>query len=313
MALVLLCTVPSGDPEIVRVRSVLSSRLRLPEVKGSRALRPAVLHADREVGQDASRIVYVGCGRNDPQSRPSPFFNPFFCLYQSVAEANRLFGEWLSSRMDLHFFLQPLLGMTLLCDCERGLGCHVHTLLRVLDRAFPPPGTCEPHFGFVESASSINSVCRLPLDVNSVSPVRVRESESDDSGGEQVITPHSKPEEIYRVDETRRGSFNSFSFSRERPAWPASWTSLVSSIRLLGVMCFWEICSGCAGLTTAFSNAGWACGPPIDILYCPDFDLLNPLFLGLCLGLIFERRIRMLHVGPHVPASPWLVTGLSRL
>ena len=90
MALVLLCTVPSGDPEIVRVRGVLSSRLRLPKVRSSRALRPAVLYADREVGQDASRLVYVGCGRNDPQSRPSPFFNPFFCLCQSVAEANRL-------------------------------------------------------------------------------------------------------------------------------------------------------------------------------------------------------------------------------
>ena len=56
--------------------------------------------------------------------------------------------------------------------------------------------------------------------------------------------------------------------------------------------------SGCAGLTSAFMAAGWAVGPPIDILYCPEFDLLNPLFLGFCLGLIFERRIRLLHVGP---------------
>ena len=73
MALVLLVTVPSGALEIVRVRGILSSRLRLPEVKGSRSLRLAVVHADRPVGQDASRFVYVGCGRNDPQSRPSPF------------------------------------------------------------------------------------------------------------------------------------------------------------------------------------------------------------------------------------------------
>ena len=296
MALVLLCTVPSGAPEIVEVRSLLSSRVRLPPSFGSRSLRVALVHSDRPVGQDASRLMYVGCGRNDPQLRPSVFFNPFFFLCQSDAVANRLYGEWLSARADLEFFLQPLLGMSLLCDCDRGVGCHVHILLRVLDRVFPLPGACEPHFGFVDS--SFNSVLRPPVDLQLNTPKCMTQSESDDSGSEQVVTSESKPDEIHRVDETRRGSFNALNFSRERPAWPNAWTSLVASIRLLTTMCFWEIFSGVAGLTTAFMNAGWAVGPPIDILYCPDFDLLNPLFLGVCLGLIFERRIRMLHVGP---------------
>ena len=118
------------------------------------------------------------------------------------------------------------------------------------------------------------------------------QSDSDDSGTEvQVVTPLSKPDEINRVDETRRGSFNSINFGRERPAWPKSWLALIASIRLLNVMCFWEIFSGVAGLTTAFQAAGWSVGPPIDIVYCKDFDLLNQIFLGLCLCLIFERRI----------------------
>ena len=156
MALVLLCTVPSGSPEVVRIRSILSSRLRLPPVQFSRALRPAVLHADHPVGQDAARLVYVGGGRNDPQGRPSAFFNPFFFLCQLEAEANYLFGEWLMVRMDLDYFLHPLLGMKLFCDCCRGLGCHVHTLLRVLDRVYPPPGACEPHFGVVGPPSALN-------------------------------------------------------------------------------------------------------------------------------------------------------------
>jgi len=63
-------------------------------------------------------------------------------------------------------------------------------------------------------------------------------------------------------------------------------------------MCFWEIFSGVAVLTGAFADAGWAVARPIDILHCTDYDLLNPLFLGVCLGFIFERRVRMLHVGP---------------
>ena len=78
MALVLLCTVPSGDAEIVKVRDDISARLRLPSGNSSRALRPSVVHSDRAVGQDAARLVYVGDGRNDPQCRPSVFYNPFF-------------------------------------------------------------------------------------------------------------------------------------------------------------------------------------------------------------------------------------------
>ena len=297
MALVLLCTVPSGLDEVVHLRGELSSRLRLPLTRASRALRPAVVHSDRPVGQDAARLIYVGCGRNDPQQRPSVFFNPFFFLCQSDAEANDLYGKWLSVRMDLEFFLRPLLGMALLCDCNRGLGCHVHILLRVLDRVFPPPGACEPHFGNVHESLPLASVVRPSVAVGEAR--RDDLSESDDSGTEsQIVTPASKPEDVSRIDETRRGSFNSVHFSRERPSWPASWVSLVMAIRSLTVMCFWEIFSGAAGLTTAFSEAGWSVGPPIDILYCADYDLLNPLFLGICLGLIFERRIRMLHVGP---------------
>ena len=135
-------------------------------------------------------------------------------------------------------------------------------------------------------------------------------SDSDDSGPEgQIVSNSSRPEEISQIDETRRGTFNALKYGKERPGWPASWLSLVMSVRLLGAMCFWEIFSGVASLTSAFSNAGWSVAPPIDILYCPEFDLLNPLFLGLCLGLIFERRIRMLHVGPHARVSPWHVMG----
>ena len=296
MALVLMCTVPSGAHEIVEIRSLISSRLRLPESECSRSLRPAVVHADRPVGQDASRLVYIGCGRNDPQGRPSVFFNPFFFLHHSDAVANRCYQEWLATRMDLEFFLQPLLGMSLLCDCDKGIGCHVNILLRVLDKVFPPPGACESHFGFVDT--TFNSVLRSPAEFRIDVPKLSIQSESDDSGSEQVIRPNLRPEEIRQVDETRRGSFNSLRFSRERPAWPASWTSLIASVRMLTTMCFWEIFSGVAGLTSAFMNAGWAVAPPIDILYCADYDLLNPLFLGVCLGLIFERRIRMLHVGP---------------
>lgn len=33
-------------------------------------------------------------------------------------------------------------------------------------------------------------------------------------------------------------------------------------------------------------------------MYNPDFDLMNPFFLAIVLGIIFERLIRVLHLGP---------------
>ena len=282
MAVVLLLTVPSGESEVVRARNELASRLHLPAFKASRALRPAVIHLDRPVGQDASRLLYVGDGRNDPQGRPSRFFNPFLFFHRSESTANDLFGSWLSARADLEFFLQPLCGMALLCDCRRGLGCHVHTLLRVYDRVFPPPGDCASHFGFVNDACSLDSVVAPQVDVGIAD--RASLSESDDFGTEaQIVTCSTRPDDVSRIDETRRGSFNSEDFRRSRPSWPSSWVSLVAAIRSFNCMIFWEIFSGAAGLTSAFAENGWSVGPPIDILYCPDFDLLNPLFLGLCL------------------------------
>ena len=264
MACMLLATVPSGDAELVRLRSELISRLRIPRSAVSRSLRPAILHGDRPVGQDASRLVYVGCGRNDPQGRPSPYYNPFFYLNQSEAEANYQYGRWLTVRMDLSFFLQPLLGRSLLCDCHRGLGCHVHTLLRVIDTIFPPPGSCERHFGYVDHASTISTLSPPPKVLPLTDVRRDDLSDSDDSGTEvQVVTKDSKPEDIRQIDETRRGSFNSLHFGSERPAWPNSWRTLISTVRLLNCMCFWEIFSGVAVLTGAFADAGWAVAPPI--------------------------------------------------
>ena len=129
------------------LRSSLSSRLRLPDLGTSRALRPATVHAGRPVGQDAGRLVYIGGGRNDPQCRPSHFFNPFFYLCESDAVANDLYGKWLADRADIDFFLQPLLGVALLCDCDRGLGCHSHVLRRVLDQFTLSQETVSPTMG----------------------------------------------------------------------------------------------------------------------------------------------------------------------
>ena len=85
---------------------------------------------------------------------------------------------------------------------------------------------------------------------------------------------------------------------QERPQWLPSWYRLISIVRSASAPVMWEMFSGKAGLTRAFLRMSWPCAPPVDILYNPEYDLLNPLFFTLVLGLIFERRVRMLHLGP---------------
>lgn len=85
---------------------------------------------------------------------------------------------------------------------------------------------------------------------------------------------------------------------QERPSWLPSWLRLIVIIRSAVAPVFWEMFSGRAGVTREFLRQDWPCGPPIDILYNPDCDVLNPVFFSMMPGLIFERLIRVLHLGP---------------
>ena len=134
----LLHIILSGTRDIAALRELLAEHASSAGV-GLGYLRPVAVGAERSVGQDALRLVHVGCGRDGPQSRPqcvsvSSSSSFFFLLCQSDAVANRLYGEQLSARVDLDLFLQPLLGTPLVYDCDRGFACRVHIILRVLHR-----------------------------------------------------------------------------------------------------------------------------------------------------------------------------------
>ena len=73
---------------------------------------------------------------------------------------------------------------------------------------------------------------------------------------------------------------------------PGKWSELTELIRSSPGKVCWELFAGTAGLSLAFANEGWKTAPPIDIVMEPDFDLLNPLFLVLVLGIILERGSR---------------------
>ena len=87
--------------------------------------------------------------------------------------------------------------------------------------------------------------------------------------------------------------------------WLPEWAVLAATIRALPKRAFWEIFAGTAGLTLAFSDAGWCIAPPVDIDDSESFDLLNPLFISVVVGLILEGRISLLHLAPPCSSFAW--------
>lgn len=55
---------------------------------------------------------------------------------------------------------------------------------------------------------------------------------------------------------------------------------------------------GKAGLSIELLRKGWPCRPLVDIDFNPELDLFNQFFFAVVLGLIFGRRVRLLHLGP---------------
>ena len=80
--------------------------------------------------------------------------------------------------------------------------------------------------------------------------------------------------------------------------WPAVWVSLVTTIRALAGIVVWEVFAGSATLSKAFREQNVGVAPPLDVLFSEDFNLLNPLFLAVVLGILLEGLITFLHLAP---------------
>ena len=103
-------------------------------------------------------------------------------------------------------------------------------------------------------------------------------------------------DDVARMKETLRGNVKDQ--LSPQVSWLDSWAHLVATIRGAPCPVFWKMFSGTSGLTREFLRRGWVCAPPIDVLYVSEFYMLNPCFVCVVLGLIRERRVRALHVGP---------------
>ena len=86
-------------------------------------------------------------------------------------------------------------------------------------------------------------------------------------------------------------------------------SELTLAVERLACPAMWEIFAFPGTLSVAFERAGWIVAPSVDILLCPAFDLLNPLFIAVILGLVLEGIFVLTHLGP--PRAPFCSSGVS--
>ena len=280
----LLSTMPSGDERIVSARQRLfCSAYNVCRPHSAPGHVPSCMHVSSPFHRYSSSLLYVGDGSSDCQSRPSAWFNPYAFVVSEPLEAVRLFRQYLESRADLAAFLSHCGGKTLVCDCSFGPDCHARVLVEMYVQVFGD-AIASAEVSDHDGLDAMDEACVL------------EGFDEDDSGPDDLAPAPSFRPDIESINETcRTGAAR---LSEERPGWLPSWLRLIQVIRGARTPVFWEIFSGKAGLTREFLRQGWPCGPPVDILYNTDFDVLNPLFLCVVLGLIFEHLIAMLHLGP---------------
>ena len=73
--------------------------------------------------------------------------------------------------------------------------------------------------------------------------------------------------------------------------WPASWSSLVESIRRLNPPVSLEAFAGLARMTRAMAGNGVSCATPIDAFSNPEFNLLNVGFVAVLVGILLYHLV----------------------
>ena len=299
MALVLAAHAPSGAAAIVSARARLAGAMfHSFDCCSASAAPAAVRHTVAPVLAVSPSCRYVGSGLIDCQQRPSLWANPFFFLGLEPHVALARFADFLNCRCDLHDYLFPLAGCVLLCDCSLGPFCHAILLARLTNERFSALSELEPCPSVPKTGSAPGlapALCPVPA-----FPAPPFDDDcvdfADDSNDESPPRAGRCFEDLRNINETVRGG--RFDTGKERPSWRPAWFSLIQIVRAAPILLFWEIFSGVAGLTSEFLRQGWSAAPPIDVIDCADFDCLDPAFVAVLLGLILERRFRLIHLGP---------------
>ena len=77
---------------------------------------------------------------------------------------------------------------------------------------------------------------------------------------------------------------------KTQSAWPESWTVLCIEMRSFQCRCFWNMLQDNSVLSQSFKQAGWDVALSLDTNLNPDFNLQNPFFFAVAVGLLLEGK-----------------------
>ena len=86
--------------------------------------------------------------------------------------------------------------------------------------------------------------------------------------------------------------------NKTQAAWLESWTMLCTELRSFQCRCFWNMLPDDSVLSQSFKQAGWDVALSLDTNLNPDFNLQNPFFFAVAVGLLLERRVAILNLPP---------------
>merc|ERR1712023_317504 len=199
------------------------------------------------------------------------YLNPFAACPSGGLE---LYREYVKSRPDRNFFLGHVArSSVLVCDCWAEVcSCHAQILRELVTDSNV-------------AACNVESYCE---DWEDCDVLVCGSCDDADSMVDEVGYPNktwNNGSFLESVNETVRANAIG-----SRPKYPRVWTQLIDHVRSFQTLLFWEIFAGSAVLTGCMQEVGWYCASPLDILFHPDYDLLNPLFMAIVIGLILEGR-----------------------
>ena len=257
----LWATIPSGAAPIVELRRRLSDLVTGPSFASpASSFHLDLIHVDKVQLPIPTTTVYIGIGSPGELPRPSPWCNPFQ-IFEPEGVHIAKFREYCGLRGDLKEWLWPLFHHRWLCDC-RSSHCHGLVLAEF----------CE---ALQHTASGLRSTA---------SPLS-EEDEDEDSDLSDADVRDIIPASACAKPGTQ-------------PPPPPQWIKMKQQIRSYAVRIFWEIFAGSMVLSCAFEREGWAVGPAVDVLSHPSFNLLDPMFVAMVIGLILERRVALLWISP---------------
>ena len=254
-------------------------------------IAPTVSHDAYSYKNPDAETVSVGWGTC--ASSLSPWPCPFLPAAYSADKARQFFR----CRADFELWQVRLCGKSLLCNCRCDpRGCWANLLQNEFGIVF---------LDFITGWSTFTyDVDDEGLDVQPEISMESHARGRDEIGSGSIASSTSTSSSRLDAWKPRLKGDSSFDDRNCAPTiptavpWPDAWFELVKTVRGLEHLPFWEIFAGMAALTQAFRTIGIRCVPPLDVIYSPEFNVLNPQFLAVVVGILASHLVDLAHVAP---------------